>query len=46
MIACQPAIYPYSNEEDHDRFSTSAICHELLRPITLMIGHIALYHRM
>src|SRR5271170_3134363 len=24
-----------SNQEDHDRFSTSAVCHALLHPITL-----------
>jgi len=27
-----------SNQEDHDRFSTSAVCHALLHPITLGVG--------
>jgi hypothetical protein len=31
--------YPPNNElEDHDRFSTSALCHELLHPIALGCG--------
>src|SRR5258708_3606947 len=30
-----PSHPPHRESEDHDRFSTSALCHELLHPIAL-----------
>ena len=34
---CSPLhrVPPQTESEDHDRFSTSALCHELLHPIAL-----------
>jgi len=32
-----PSRPPQIESEDHDRFSTSAVCHELLHPITCMM---------
>src|ERR1700752_1560951 len=35
LLLLLPSRPPKTESEDHDRFSTSAVCHELLHPITL-----------
>src|SRR6266436_5228557 len=38
-----PSHPPHRESEDNDRFSTSALCHELLHPIALRIAPTAIY---